>query len=209
MEAVSAQQVRLGQELHDGIGQQLVGLRYMAETLLGMLPETQKREVELVTRISDEIKNTLKQVRDLSRGMVRGSVDADGLMTALHDLASRCGELFAIECTFECELPVVIPSDLVASQFYRIAQEAIINAVKHGQAKHVSVELREGAGTIQLDIVDNGDGLGSTSCQDPGSGVHIMLSRARAVGATLRIAPAQPRGTRVLCTLERRTKQSA
>ncbi len=203
LEIAATEQRRIGQELHDGIGQELTGLRFLTNALEDMLPSNDSPEAQLVAKISNVTKSTLEHVREMSRGLIPFSVNAEGLAVAFENLASRSSQLFGIECALDCKTPVLVPSDLIASQFYRIVQEAIVNAVKHGQATKVTIGLHEAAGTIKLQIVDNGKGIDNPNYQDAGVGIRIMQYRAGVVGAMLRITPAKPHGTQVLCTLDK------
>lgn len=201
LEIASLEQRRIGQELHDGIGQELTGLRYLVDALADMIPEKRSSEAELVARIGNTIKTTLEHVREMSRGLIPFSVNADRLLTAFDNLTSRSSELFGIKCTFDCNTPVLVRTDIIAAQLYRIAQEAIVNAVTHGHAKHVTIGLRAVAGTIQLQIVDDGKGIDNPNYQEEGSGVRIMHYRAGLIGAALQVTPANPHGIQVLCTV--------
>ncbi len=203
LESASLEQRRIGQELHDVIGQELTGLRFLVDALADMNPEKHSSEAELVAKIGNSVKTTLENVREMSRGLIAFSVNADRVLAAFADLASRSSKLFGIKCAFDCETPVVIRKDLVAAQLYRIAQEAIVNAVTHGQAKHITLSLREVGDAIQLQIVDDGKGIDSPDYQEQGSGVRIMHYRAGLIGATLQLTPARPHGIRVLCTLDK------
>ncbi len=197
------EQRRIGQELHDGIGQELTGLRFLVEALADMNPEKHSPAAELVAKIDKSIKTTLEHVREISRGLISFNVNADRVLAAFDDLASRSSQLFGIKCVFDCEPPVVVRTDLIAAHLYRIGQEAIVNAVTHGHAKHVTMGLHEVGGTIQLQIVDDGKGIDSPNYQEQGSGVRIMHYRAGLIGATLQVTPAEPHGVQVLCTLDR------
>ena len=203
LEAASAEQRRIGQELHDGIGQELTGLRYMANALSQMVTETQSPEAELVAKIDNALKTALKHVREMSRGLIPFTVNAGGLSAALHDLASRSSQTFGIECTFDSDRPILVSTDLIASQLYRIAQEAVVNAVKHGHATHVTIGLRGIDEKLQLEIIDDGMGIDNPNYQDAGVGVRIMQYRADVIGGNVQIMPASPHGTRVICILGR------
>ncbi len=100
------------------------------------------------------------------------------MVAAFEDLAVRTAELHDIDCQFTCDPQVVVPNDLTSSQLYRIAQEAILNAVKHGKARTVSMRLHSDEGAVQLDIIDDGTGITNPDYRSRGSGVHIMFYRA-------------------------------
>jgi signal transduction histidine kinase len=120
-------------------------------------------------------------------------------MSALEELVSSTERLFKISCRFDCEQPVLVEDNAVATHVYRIAQGAIHNAIKHGHAAHVTLTLA-GSGEHTLTISDDGLGLSAEFGSSRGMGVHIMKYRADMIGGRLSIAPGQPNGTKVVCT---------
>ncbi len=128
LEIAASEQRRIGQELHDGTGQELTGLCMLADNLAEGLRESAPQESPLAERIAKGLKQSLSQVRGLSRGLVPVEVDAEGLMAALTELTNRISELQGVRCVFECIETVPIEDNFTATQLYRIAQEAITNA---------------------------------------------------------------------------------
>src|SRR5207302_4003066 len=137
----ASEQRRIGQELHDGTGQELTGLCMLADNLADALKEASVAETQTARRIAQGLRQALGQVRLLSRGLIPVEVDAEGLMAALTELTGRIRELHALHCVFECAEPVPIDDNDTATQLYRIAQEAINNAIKHGSAANLKVTL--------------------------------------------------------------------
>src|SRR5204863_724317 len=139
-------------------------------------------------------------VRALSRGLVPVDVGAEGLMIALSELSERTSDLDGIDCTFHCSEPVCILDNQTATHLYRMTQEALTNAIKHGRARNIDISLSVQGDLVTLKIVD--DGIGIAGAADiTGTGLKIMRYRAGLIGASLSIGSAQPCGTQVTCTL--------
>jgi signal transduction histidine kinase len=127
---------------------------------------------------------------------------ADGLMAALQQLTQSASSAFGVPCRLECSGPVLLDDHTSASQLYRIAQEAVTNAMKHAHPRSIVVYLTRNGEGITLQVVDDGIGIPEGSA-DPsrGSGLNIMKYRAAALGATLRVERNPPAGTSVKCFL--------
>src|SRR5439155_3983460 len=173
----------IAQEVHDRIGQRLVGLGMLSASLRRDLLARGLPEAAQVTELVRNIDESRKEVRALTRGLLPVDVAADGLMSALSELAAQYDLLPNVDCHFICERPVPIQDPASATHLYRIAQEAVRNAVEHGQASRVTVKL-ENNDRVALTVSDNGAGIRESS---EGDGLRIMSYRARRMGATLRI----------------------
>ncbi len=205
LEIATEEDRRIGQDLHDGIGQQLTALLLTANTLLQTLHEQSKGEqIVFATKLADGLKETLKQVRILSKGLVPVEVDSEGLMSALTDLAAQVSELEGIDCTFQCDEPVLVQNAEKATQLYRIAQEAVTNAVKHAQMRDIQIGLHATDEMIALTIEDNGIGLPPADERQDGIGLKIMQYRANLLGGQLSVLSPKQGGTLVACTVPRR-----
>ncbi len=199
---ISAQeQRRIGQELHDDVGQQLTGLSLLAQTLQDTLAKTDWPEAKLASRLSETLKQAGSSVRLLSRGLNPVEVDAQGLMSALNELTSRHNQIHGISCTFECPQPVQLSENQIATHLYRIAQEAISNAVRHGEASHIHVSLVVEGEQLQMTVHDDGIGFQPNKTGTTGVGLRTMRYRAELIGATLEIGPAETGGTVVRCIM--------
>jgi len=199
-EAVWEQHRRFASELHDSLGQELTGLGFLSKSLV---QSTQGSEA---ARTADQIKGaverSLEQIRGLAKGVMPVEGEPEGLMSALQQLTASLASVYRIPCRFDCPVPVLIEDSSSASQLYRIAQEALTNAMKHAKARSVAVSLeRDRWGTL-LKVTDDGIGIPQLP-EKPvgGSGMKIMAYRAAALGATLRIEKNLPGGTVVSCFL--------
>lgn len=201
LEIAAVEQRRIGQDLHDGTGQELTGLAMMAERLAGVLAAKQLPESKGAAAIVDGLEESLSHVRALSKGLVPVEVDSEGLMIALSELASRTSDLHDVNCSFECDEPVCVLDNQTAMHLYRLSQEAVNNAVKHARGQNILISLSDDSEWLTLKIEDDGRGIQSTSESNSGSGLRIMRYRAELIGAKLSVGPAQPQGTIVTCLL--------
>lgn len=187
------------QELHDGLGQQLGGVAYLSNVLRQQLKERAAPESESASRIYDLVRKTIEDARRMARGLSPITEEPEGLMTALRELAAQISELKDIRCRVDRRNEVLVPDVGLASHFYRIAQEAVNNAVKHARPRNITISLRSSKGSIRLVIADDGKGIGLLSPNRKGLGLRIMQYRAGLIRGTLEIAPRRPRGTQVSC----------
>jgi PAS domain S-box-containing protein len=193
------EQQRIGQDLHDDVGQELTGIALMADALVDALEEAGSAEAQLGAKIRARLAHTRERIRGLASSLIPVEVDARGLMSALEELAIRVGAQSGIDVAFQCPVTVHVGDNLVATQLYRITQEAIANAIKHGRARHIDVELRQENGTTTLEVRDDGTGLMEKSRRGNGMGLRIMQYRAGLLGAALEVMSASGSGTRVVC----------
>src|SRR5262249_46247361 len=135
LEIASQEQRRIGQDLHDTVGQELTGLTLIAESL----SEDGQQHPELGQKITDGLRRVLNQVRGLARGLIPVQVDAEGLRSSLQELAARVKDIHGVECSFEAHDSIMISDNYTATQLFHIAQEAVINAVKHGHPKKIAI----------------------------------------------------------------------
>jgi signal transduction histidine kinase len=140
-------------------------------------------------------------VRALSNGLVPVEVDAEGLVPALRSLAARISELHGVACSFECHHAVAIVDDQTAMQLYRLSQEAVTNAAKHGRPRHIVIRLGVEGERATLRVIDDGTGMPGKLENAAGTGLRIMRYRADLIGADLDIHAARPHGTIVTCSI--------
>jgi PAS domain S-box-containing protein len=194
---------RIGQDLHDGLGQMLTGIGLIAQNLGRRLREQDSELREEVDEITELIREADHQARSLARGLVPVELDANGLAAALQRLCTNAERLFGVECQFEEVGSMPVRDSTAAINLYRIAQEAVSNAVKHGTAPAIRVTLASGREHVRLRIQDNGIGFPERLNEDRGMGVRIMHYRARVIGGLLEIRRRPEGGTLVTCTLPR------
>jgi two-component system CheB/CheR fusion protein len=200
VEIASLEQRRIGQDLHDECGQQLTALGLLADGLADSLANDAPTIVDVANKIEQGIKNVLRQVRNISRGLALIEINPEELPSALADLTSRLSETSNVRCTFQGAKDVHVEDDLRATHLYHIAQEACTNALKHAHAKNIEVYLRPTDHGLVLQIQDDGTGISDDATE--GLGMRIMRNRANLIGAELTIKAAHPWSTVVTCTLK-------
>ena len=201
LEIAAREQRRIGQDLHDGTGQELTGLAMLASHLSDNLSELGLPQAAAAAKVVQGLEESLEHVRLLSKGLVPVVVDSDGLMAALSDLAARTDELSSLVCEFHCEEPVSITDNQAATQIFRLAQEAVTNALKHAFAKRIVITLRTADDLVTLSVADDGHGIVEPFDEMTGSGLRIMRYRAELIGGKFDLTPNHPQGTVVTCTL--------
>ncbi|MCI0627922.1 MAG: response regulator [Acidobacteria bacterium] len=195
------EQLRIGQDLHDGLGQRLTGIAFLSKALEQKLQEQSLPEAADTGRLTDLLNEVISQTKELARGLHPVETDPSGLMTALRRWADHITSVFGLSCCFECPDPVMIADNGMATQLYRIAQEAAHNAVKHARASRMIIGLGSADGQIVLTVQDNGAGFSRELEAAQGMGLQIMRHRAEAIGAALNIQSSPSDGTRVTCSI--------
>jgi PAS domain S-box-containing protein len=202
LEISGREQRRIGQDLHDGLGQHLTGVAFMSKVLEQKLREKGLPETAEAAKIVALVNQAIDQTRELSHGLLPVLSDAEGLMRALERLALQVENLFHVSCTFECERPAPIRENDIATHLYHIAQEAVNNGLKHGHPRHIAIRLAGGDEPF-LSVEDDGVGLPESRPAGraaQGMGLLIMSYRAKMIGGTLEVRPDPAGGTVVFCT---------
>ncbi len=194
------EQYRIGNDLHDGLGQELTGIALMLRGVAGratseyppILPE-----IEGITRL---VSNAIESTRALARGLSPVNLERGGLRDALEGLAMHASELYGVEVAYTHRLRTLHPITAeLANHLYRIAQEAVRNAVHHGKARSIRLHLHGARAKVRLIVTDDGVGLPDDAMDAPGMGLKIMSYRARMLGGEVRFERAEPRGVRIVC----------
>jgi len=194
------EQERIGQDLHDGICQYLAALSCSAASLKCDLEGHQlAAEAKVADELAGFLRDAVIQIRNLARGLVPVQMDDAGLASALEELTASATRLLGIRCVYESAGTPLIQDNAVAMHLYRIAQEAINNATKHGKATNVLVSLIADPKATTLRIADNGVGIPKSATESDGMGLGLMLYRARLVGGELSIESPNDGGTIVSC----------
>jgi len=201
LEISEREQRRIGQELHDSLGQQLTGASLFCKALERKLAAKALPEASDATRLAGLLKQALDQTQGLAHSLHPVHLDPGDFATSLRELASTAEEILPISCQVEAQSPVRLADQGHAVHLYRIAQEAVTNAVKHGKARNVWIRLGTRDGRVELDVEDDGIGLPAESERTKGLGVSIMKYRADMIGATLDMQRTSGPGTlvRVSC----------
>ncbi len=193
------EQERLGQELHDTLGPQLTAISMLAASLHDRLRSRAAGETELAEKLLARIEQAKSDVRAFTKGLLPVECDAEGLMSALTDLAEQTEETHEVVCRLAYTKPVAIADNFTATRLYRIAREAVHNAVKHGRPNEIVISLSND-GTLTLQIQDDGGGFTEIP-NNKGNGIRIMRHRAEVIGGSLDIRPGHVRGTAVTCSI--------
>jgi PAS domain S-box-containing protein len=195
------EQRRLGHDLHDDLCQQLAGIQFLSESLAHELMAKSSAEAPQAKEIAQSVQHAMTQTRDLARGLSPVGMEAEGLMEGLGQLAARTSKLFRLNCHFHCPLPVLVPDHAVAIHLYRIAQEAVGNAVKHAKADRIELALAAAGTSVRLGVSDDGIGIPRKLPRREGMGLRIMHYRAGVIGGSLLIQHRLDGGTGVVCTV--------
>ncbi len=200
LEIAEREQWRIGQELHDSVGQELTGLGLMANALEQGLESVAPKN-QIAPRLVEGIDRVHQQIRILSRGLVPVQVEAKGLWAALDDLTDTVSKQTGVAVTFDCPERCEVADHTRAKELFRIAQEAVSNALRHGRPQHIRVSLLSADDGLNLSIADDGVGIGRQAAQSAGMGLRIMEYRAEQIGGALHVGPAEGGGTIVTCSL--------
>ena len=191
----------IGQELHDGLGQQLTGISFMVSSLIQLHMTTPTPEIPAVRQIEQFLGEAIAMVRSLSRGLYPVALETGGLASALNHLAGHAHGYSGIQCDFSCTNGLHSLSKTTALNLYRIAQEAVSNALRHSQAQRIDIRLSKVEDQYVLSVEDNGNGF---RVQNPKTnatlGLRSMQCRADLIGAAIEIRKNQDGGTSVLVT---------
>ncbi len=190
---------RVAADLHDGVLQELAGIAYLTASVRAELEGGNDALADRLRRIERAIVHAIDHTRQVACAADPMLPGGDGLLGALRQFAGSVEATYGTRCTLEYDAPAAHVDDPVAtSQLYRIAQEAVRNAVRHGQAAHVRIRLSGEGARLLLRITDDGRGIASDAgCS--GMGLHVMRYRAGLIGGRLTIAPLREGGTEVSC----------
>ena len=200
LEVSGREQRRIGQDLHDGLGQHLTGIAFMSKVQEQKLMEKSMPEAGDAAKIVRLVNEAIYKTRELARGLLPVVSDAQGLMSALQQWASEVEDLFGVSCRFQCFAPVLIHDDTVATHLYYVAREAVNNAIKHGHASRIVIRLAANQEQGVLTVTDNGSGIADIPANNAGMGRHLMNYRARVIGGSLEIQRVATGGTMVSCS---------
>jgi len=199
LEVSSREQQRIGQDLHDSLGQHLTGITFLTKVLERKLERKSPEEAKEAAEIGRLVMQALAQTRNLARGLFPVELERNGLVAAIADLTANVERMCDVKCSFKSPESISGQDNVLATHVFRIAQEAINNSVKHSKSKKIDVTLQPVGDHLELCVVDNGTGF-NTSAKMDGLGLRIMHYRARRIGGTLDIKASAGGGTRVTCS---------
>ncbi|MEZ4652252.1 MAG: PAS domain-containing protein [Candidatus Eisenbacteria bacterium] len=201
LEVCEGERRRIGEDLHDGVSQQLVALSFRAHALEQRL-DPQSRDAFRTLR--EDLEVVTRQVRSIAHGLHPVEVDALGLNLALEELAAGMSRTYRVACVTDLR-GMEIREPTVATQIYRIVQEAVSNAVRHAAPKHVRIALIHDDAAVELMVEDDGRGIDENKGTSTGIGLETMRQRARRLGGMLKLEAVPTGGTRVICRFLIRT----
>lgn len=211
LQADERQQRTIGMELHDGLGQHLTSTAFFCATLHQQLQAEGRTEAVAAKRIVDSINEATKMVRTFARNLYPAVLEAHGLVTALGHLAENTRALQGVSCDFHADPDVELQRSFLAINLYRMAQEAVNNAITHGQARNLRIELSQVDGQYRLTVSDDGvgfdpgsDWMNGSNEKARGMGLHNLQYRASLLDGTLSIHSEPQVGTTVtvVCPVE-------
>jgi signal transduction histidine kinase len=198
-EVADRERRRLGQDLHDRLGQHLTGTALAAQVLKEKLAAKGAPEVAEADKLVSYVEEGIDVTRNLARGFFSPELEADGLTTALEGLAENISERFAVNCIFHGEGLISMRDPAVATQLYRIAQEAATNAAKHAAAEQIDIRISLGDSELTLAIMDDGVGFPDNPSDSKGLGLRLMRHGAALIGGTFNVRRNGRRGTIATC----------
>jgi len=199
LEISDREQERLGQELHDGLCQQLTAIGFLARATALRLKNHRVVQTDDLEKIAKLINASVMDARNIARDLHKEEIDAAGFLPALQHLVDR--QIWRTSCQLDLRTEVNIEDDNVASQLYRILREALINANKHARATQIVLEVRRLKNHLVFSVSDNGVGFSRKPKAGRGLGFHIMQYRAQSIGARLEFESLKKGGSRVACYL--------
>ncbi len=192
----------IGRELHDDLCQQLTGTALATKVLAEQLHTTDRSAAQDAQAIVHYVEESIRKTRQIARGLLLANIEPATFADELSELAAKASG-GGITCTFKFEGFPVIPAAATCAQLFRIAQEALRNALRHARATQIDIVLGGGSEATFLMVRDNGTGLPPESARGTGMGRRIMEHRALLIGGVLSVVPAQGSGTCVICHLPR------
>ena len=182
--------------MHDSLCQELAAAAFFLRSTAKKLGPTHREESAVLTEAAQIVNANVGLARDLARGLHPVELSASGLRDALAELAYRIDQ--NVPCRFHCPRTVLVQDETSALNLYRIAQEAVANAVQHGEPKELTISLTRDRRGITLTIRDSGKGMSATTGHE-GLGIHIMKYRANAIGGSLTVDSKPNDGTTITC----------
>jgi len=201
VETSEREQRRIGRDLHDGLCQHLTATAVSIFALSRDLEAVGSIQVEKARKAVELVEQGISMARTITQGLHPIEMRGDGLMQALEEFAETTSDLFDVKCRFECCSPIMVDAPSTAAHLYRIVQEGVNNAIRHGSATEIEVSLEETETDLQLTVSDNGKGLPSQTSERRGLGLEIMAARAKLIGGNFTMGRSQKGGVELTCLI--------
>jgi len=201
VEISGREQRRIGQDLHDGLCQTLLAAQFSSRVMKEKLRQRQTGEVlECLKEIQGYLSQSLAQADVIARGLYPVELESHGLLSALIELARNYSRMYRVDVRWQGPRTLRVSDPVLSTHLYRIAQEAVSNAIKGGKARHVGLRLVQNKRAIQLTVTDDGCGI-SPNPSRHGMGMTLMAYRAHLISARLTFHRQKSGGTRVTCSV--------
>ena len=200
IDAGERERLRLGRDLHDDLGQLLTGIAFLSSAVEKKLSAQSLPETTAAKEIRSLVQEAIAKTHRLALGLTPVTLGEGGFLTSIQELAAMTERVFDVTCTLEYDQPFVVDRPVAATNLYRIVQESISNAVRHGRARGIVISLALQDGLLTLTVRDDGVGLAAPLARGEGLGVSIMKHRAEQLGGTLEVRPDRG-GTTVVCSV--------
>jgi signal transduction histidine kinase len=207
LEVSEREQRRIGHDLHDGLCQHWAATAMAGQVLGEKLAAKSLPEVADAREMVKLVEDGITLTRNLAHGIAPPEMESEGLVTALREFAANISKMFKIGCAFECESPPAIDDAATATHLYRIAQEAVNNAIRHGRPEQIVISLSQRKEGVELTVEDDGAGLPDDWQKNRGLGTRIMAHRAAMSGGSCSIEPNPTGGTFVKCFIPKSARQ--
>jgi signal transduction histidine kinase len=201
LEIAESEQRRIGHDLHDSLGQHLTATAMAGKLLAKKAASKSEIDPAMADRVVAMVEEAIDLTRNLARTLHPIELGAGGLEAALQNLAANISKAFGVACRFEHSGTMVLPDPKAGIHLYRIAQEAVSNAIRHGHARNLVISLEAAGASILLTVTDDGRGLPADARGKKGMGLRIMDYRAGMIGATFDIQNLPAGGVRAVCVL--------
>jgi signal transduction histidine kinase len=198
-ESARCERSAIGHELHDGLGQHLTATALAAEVLAKRVSASDPAEAQNALRLVKLIQQAVEQTRQIARGLLLSEIAPNKLIAELEELAAKSSRQGSVPCRFTVRGHPQVADTPTASHLYRIAHEAVHNALHHGKPRRVAIDLTDNERVLALTITDDGTGLPASRSMEHGLGLKIMAHRAGLIGGQLAVEAVAGGGTRVLC----------
>ncbi len=202
LESSERERRRIGTDLHDGVGQQLTAASLATNGLVVALTPTAPQLAAQAENLGRQLRETMAEVRALSHGLAPVALEDDALRYALKRLCEATALSSGLRCIFECEEPMRPVDAETAGHLFRIAQEAVTNALKHAAPAEIRVGFEQQSGVLMLEVEDDGDGISDDAPPTRGIGLRAMRHRAQLIGGALEIGSPPAGGTRIRCRVK-------
>jgi len=202
LEISTAERLEIGQDLHDNLGQHLTGIALKLKSMSQALAKKSLPEAGEGEKLTDLVNQAIGRVRDLARGLVLIDFETGGICPAIRELVKRVRNITGVTCLVRFNPEEINVGLTTATELYRIAQEAVLNAVRHSEARHIEIRLTQAHGITTLKVQDDGIGMPPALSKREGLGLRLMRYRAQLINGSLDIRNGPGGGTTVECVLE-------